>query len=48
MGFEGDVYGKKIRVEFLDRIRSIFKFDTKEELRRQIESDIRRVMDDND
>lgn len=48
MGFEGDVYGKKIRVEFLDRIRSIFKFDTKEELRQQIESDIRRVMDDND
>ena len=48
IGFDGDVYGKIIRVEFVDRIRSIFRFDSKEELKKQIESDIRRVTDGDD
>ena len=48
IGFDGDVYGKKIRVEFVDRIRSIFRFDSKEELKRQIESDVRRVTESDD
>ncbi len=37
--FEGDLYNKTIRVEFLERIRSEMKFDSLGELKNQIEKD---------
>lgn len=40
LGFNGDVYGKILRVEFLDRIRGIFKFCNSDELIAQIRKDI--------
>ena len=42
-GFEGDLYGKKVRVEFDRKIRDIRKFASKEELKEQLERDIRTV-----
>lgn len=43
LDFDGDLYGKTLTVEFTDRLRSIFKFDSKEELKAQILQDIERV-----
>lgn len=40
IGFNGDLYGKSIKISFYAPIRDIRKFDTKEELAIQIESDI--------
>lgn len=37
--FEGELYGCKLRVELLSKIRDERKFDTIEELRAQIEAD---------
>ncbi len=42
-GFRGDLYGKTLKVEFLRFLREIVKFDGVEELKRQLEYDIRRV-----
>ena len=39
LGFDGDLYYQKIRVELLDFIRSETKFNSKEELKAQIDSD---------
>ncbi|MDP1994198.1 MAG: bifunctional riboflavin kinase/FAD synthetase [Ignavibacteria bacterium] len=39
LDFNEDIYGKQIRVEFIDRIRDEKKFDSKEELIKQIEID---------
>ena len=38
--FEGDLYGKELRVEFLAFLRPEQKFDSVDDLRRQVESDI--------
>lgn len=38
-GFDGDLYGRRLRVELLRRIRGERKFDSVEELRTQIEKD---------
>ncbi len=42
-GFDGDLYGKTLKVEFVRFLREIVKFDGVEELKRQLEEDIRRV-----
>lgn len=39
-GFNGDIYGKEIKVEFLKYLRDIQKFDSEEELKNQIEVDL--------
>ena len=41
VGFDGDLYGKEIRVEFLRRLRPERKFGSIAELHRQIEEDIK-------
>lgn len=41
--FDGDIYERELTVIFVERLRGIFKFDSKEELRRQILSDIETV-----
>jgi len=40
LGFEGDLYGKRIRVEIIKQIRSEKCFSNLEELKRQIKEDI--------
>ena len=37
--FDGDLYGKQIRVSFIDRIRDEEKFDSLDELKAQLEQD---------
>lgn len=46
IGFEGNLYGKKIKVEFIKRMRDIRRFASEEALYRQIRSDIEEVKDD--
>lgn len=41
--FNGDLYGKKLRVEFLDYIRGEKKFSSVDELKKQIQEDINKV-----
>lgn len=41
--FDGDLYGKTIDVEFIDKIRDIRSFSSKEELSEQLKKDIQRV-----
>lgn len=40
LGFDGDLYGRNIRVELLHRLRPELRFDSMEELREHIEADI--------
>jgi len=42
--FNGDLYGKPIRVSFIDRIRDEEKFDSLDELKAQLEQDKKAVM----
>ena len=37
--FEGDLYGKEMKVQLLSRIRGEHKFDTIDELRLQLQKD---------
>jgi riboflavin kinase/FMN adenylyltransferase len=37
--FSEDIYGKQIRIEFLDFIRPDMRFDSVEDLRKQLEKD---------
>lgn len=46
IGFEGNLYGKKIKVEFIKRMRDIKRFASEEELYRQIRSDIEEIKND--
>ena len=39
LGFAGNLYGKKIKVEFLRKIREITAFSSVEELRDRLEKD---------
>lgn len=41
LGFEGDLYDKDLTVYFLDKIRDIKKFSSLDELKRQLEIDVR-------
>ncbi|HLS90653.1 MAG TPA: bifunctional riboflavin kinase/FAD synthetase [Limnochordia bacterium] len=40
LDFEGNLYGKKLRIDFLKRLRGIIRFERQEELVRQIEEDV--------
>ncbi len=42
-GFEGDLYGKRLQVEFVRYLRGVQKFDGAEALKKQLQTDIRRV-----
>ncbi len=44
IGFQGDITGRKIRVELVEYLRRPMKFPTIDELRRQIEEDIERTL----
>jgi riboflavin kinase/FMN adenylyltransferase len=37
--FDGDLYGKEIKVTFVDRIRDEIKFDSLDQLRAQLQKD---------
>lgn len=41
--FSGDLYGQKIKLEFLEKIRDDIKFDSIDKLKKQIEKDIEEV-----
>ena len=40
IGFDGDLYGRTITVEFMDKIRDIVKFNSKEEIAEQLCKDV--------
>ena len=40
MEFEGDLYGREVRLDFVRRLRDELKFDTVEGLQRQIYNDV--------
>ncbi|MDR3293182.1 MAG: tRNA pseudouridine(55) synthase TruB [Clostridiales bacterium] len=42
-GISGEQYGKLLEIEFLERIRDVVRFDTKEELVKQLKSDAERI-----
>ena len=44
-GFDGDLYGKILTVQFIKYLRDVKKFDSVEELKEQLQKDIRRVRD---
>lgn len=41
LDFSGDLYGKELDIDFLRRLRGIVRFESPEELVRQIEADVR-------
>jgi riboflavin kinase/FMN adenylyltransferase len=45
LNFSGDLYGRPVRLEFLERIREERRFGSVDELRAQIERDIATVRD---
>lgn len=44
LGYEGDLYGRRLRVEFLDRLRDIRVFDGADQLADQLRRDRERVL----
>lgn len=42
-GFEGDLYGKELKIRFVRYLRDVQKFDSVEALKHQLEEDIQRV-----
>lgn len=42
-GFSGDLYGKRVSVYFIERLRDIVKFNGVEELKAQLEKDLRSI-----
>ena len=40
LDFDGDLYGREVRLEFVRRLRDEVKYDTVEELQRQVEKDV--------
>lgn len=43
-GFDGDLYGKTVKVEFTDYLRDIKKFESAEELKAQLQADLQSVL----
>ena len=43
LGFEGDLYGQELRVEFCRRLRGEQRFDTLEALRQEIQRNIQQA-----
>jgi len=43
LDFNGDLYGRKVALQFIERIRDEIHFATTEELQRQIDSDVERA-----
>jgi riboflavin kinase/FMN adenylyltransferase len=43
LNYKGDLYGKEIRVEFVQKLRDEQRFPSPEELKIQIEKDVRKV-----
>ncbi len=43
LDYKGDLYGKEITVEFIERLRDERRFENEEELKRQLEEDKRRI-----
>ncbi len=44
IGFEGDLYGKEVEVEILEKIRNVRDFENEEELKKQIGEDINKIL----
>jgi len=42
MDYRGDLYGRELAVEIIERLRGEIKFDTPEELKKQIAEDVKR------
>ena len=45
-GFSGDLYGKTLRIGFKRFLRDVKKFESVEELKAQLQEDMRRVRND--
>jgi riboflavin kinase/FMN adenylyltransferase len=43
IGWEGDLYGRRLRLSFLERLRDEVKFDSAEDLQRQMREDVQQV-----
>jgi riboflavin kinase / FMN adenylyltransferase len=43
VGFDGDLYGQRLRVSFLERLRDELRFDSADELVEQMHKDVERV-----
>ena len=40
LNYDGNLYNKKIKISFIDRLRDVIKFNSVDELVKQINSDI--------
>ena len=43
IGFSGDLYGKEIEAQIVRKIRDVMKFESDEELKKQIKKDIENI-----
>ena len=43
--FSGDLYGKELKISFVRKLRDVQKFESAEVLKKQLEEDIRRVIE---
>lgn len=46
-GFNGDLYGKTLKIQFVRYLRDVQKFDNADRLSEQLEKDVRRVRNEN-
>lgn len=45
VGFQGNLYGRSLRVDLVDRVRDIQRFQTREALQRQLQQDIAQIVE---
>jgi riboflavin kinase/FMN adenylyltransferase len=45
VGFQGNLYGRSLRVDLMDRIRDIQRFQTREALQQQLQQDIAQIVE---